>query len=540
MSFLRYIRTSLWHYRRVQLAVLAGVVVATAVITGALLVGDSVRGSLRELALERLGRIETLLVANQPFRDELYEQLDNTSAAAPLLIVRGSLSFRHEGQTQNATGLSIIGCTSEFWEFDAGPSPPSPTRNELLLTPSLARELGVAEGDSVLLRMPQFSSLPADSTLGEKSDTTLSNRMRVKAVLPDSGLARFSLRPSQRAPRTVFVPLETLQRILELPNRLNAVAIADSDAAKLEQTLHPSLADFGVQAETLETGIVSLSAEQLVLPPAIVDDIRRTFPEVSLQPVITYLANTIQLGEKTIPYSTVSGVTSQAELGPVRDQEGEPILLSDDEIVLNDWAAQELNAKIGDRLTLTFYEPETTHGQLQEASPLTLTLKAIVPLTEPDGSRSSAQEPLLTPPLPGVTDQRSISNWDLPFDLVEEIRQEDEDYWDEYSTTPKAFVSYDLARQLWKSRWGTDSVLRIPAQANLKAPEVLDRVQPTAADNGMAFLPIKQQSLKASQGTTAFEGLFLGFSFFLMTSAVLLIALLFRLGVEERQRKLAC
>ena len=41
---------------------------ATAVLTGALLVGDSVRGSLKHLALDRLGGIDYVLVTPRFFR----------------------------------------------------------------------------------------------------------------------------------------------------------------------------------------------------------------------------------------------------------------------------------------------------------------------------------------------------------------------------------------------------------------------------------------------------------------------------------------
>ena len=54
----------------------------------------------------------------------------------------------------------------------------------------------------------------------------------------------------------------------------------------------------------------------------------------------------------------------------------------------------------------------------------------------------------------------------------------------------------------------------------------------------MTFLPVKQLGLAAASGTTPFDFLFLGFSFFLMASAVMLIALLFQLGVEQRVREL--
>src|SRR3954469_15842759 len=75
MSAWRFILVSLRHYRRIHLAVAAGVAVATAVLTGALLVGDSMRGSLRDLTLERLGRIDSAVVAAHPFRAELANKL---------------------------------------------------------------------------------------------------------------------------------------------------------------------------------------------------------------------------------------------------------------------------------------------------------------------------------------------------------------------------------------------------------------------------------------------------------------------------------
>lgn len=45
----------LTHYWRTNLAVALGVATAVAVLSGALLVGDSVRGSLRDLVLLRIG-----------------------------------------------------------------------------------------------------------------------------------------------------------------------------------------------------------------------------------------------------------------------------------------------------------------------------------------------------------------------------------------------------------------------------------------------------------------------------------------------------
>ena len=53
-----YILKSLRHYWRTHLAVLAGVFVASTVLTGALFVGNSVKASLKQLIEERSGGIQ--------------------------------------------------------------------------------------------------------------------------------------------------------------------------------------------------------------------------------------------------------------------------------------------------------------------------------------------------------------------------------------------------------------------------------------------------------------------------------------------------
>ena len=69
-----FILESLNYRRRVHIAVALGVMTATAVLTGALVVGDSMRGSLRHLALDRLQGIDEALVVPRFFRAELAER----------------------------------------------------------------------------------------------------------------------------------------------------------------------------------------------------------------------------------------------------------------------------------------------------------------------------------------------------------------------------------------------------------------------------------------------------------------------------------
>ena len=55
MTLRRLLIRSIAHYWMTSVVVVFGVAVATAVITGSLLVGDSVSGSIRDTALARLG-----------------------------------------------------------------------------------------------------------------------------------------------------------------------------------------------------------------------------------------------------------------------------------------------------------------------------------------------------------------------------------------------------------------------------------------------------------------------------------------------------
>src|SRR5438309_10890747 len=55
---------------------------------------------------------------------------------------------------------------------------------------------------------------------------------------------------------------------------------------------------------------------------------------------------------------------------------------------------------------------------------------------------------------------------------------------------------------------------------------------------GLAVLPVRSQGVQAAQGSTDFGEYFTYFSFFLVISALVLTALFFRLGIEQRLREI--
>src|SRR3954447_15293139 len=158
MSAWRFILASLRHYRRIHLAVAAGVAVATAVLTGALLVGDSMRGSLRDLTLERLGRVDCAIVAAHPFRAELATEVasearfrENFTGAQPAILTNGTLQSGTGVTVRRATSVAVVGCGPEFWSLGQG-GPAAPLGDEdAAITESLAGELGATVGDSILI-----------------------------------------------------------------------------------------------------------------------------------------------------------------------------------------------------------------------------------------------------------------------------------------------------------------------------------------------------------------------------------------------------
>ncbi len=207
------------------------------------------------------------------------------------------------------------------------------------------------------------------------------------------------------------------------------------------------------------------------------------------------------------------------------------------EIILNEWAANDLGVQTGAELTLEYYL-WADDGRLvtREAR---FRLAGVVPVEGMAADRD------LVPDYPGISGSESLSSWDPPFPVeLARIRPRDEDYWDEYKTTPKAFVRLARGQELWQTRFGKLTSLRVRTNEGETTEGALgayraalrEAIDPSAA--GLTVFPARAEGLEASSGATDFGEYFLYFSFFLVVSALLLAALFFRLGVEQRLREI--
>src|SRR6267143_766696 len=120
MTLWTLVRRSLRFHARAHLGVVLGAVVGSAALVGALVVGDSVRGSLREMALARLGNVDVALSGgDRCFSDELDLSAPSVQCA-PVLQVLGSVALP-DGSAR-ANRVQVLGIDSHLKQLQ--PSAP--------------------------------------------------------------------------------------------------------------------------------------------------------------------------------------------------------------------------------------------------------------------------------------------------------------------------------------------------------------------------------------------------------------------------------
>ncbi len=648
MSFWTLILRSLRHHAREHFGVLLGATVGSAVLIGALLVGDSVRGSLRDMALKRLGPIDTALTSgDRLFRADL--ATDPRLAAAPVLALPGTANS--SDGTHRANRVHIYGVAETFWKLAHPiPSATETETNGVILNQPLAEQLAAKVGDEVLLRVTKVSALSQEVSLTPRDGQTTVLRLPVIRIQPSYRLGNFSLQANQIAPFNAFVNLALLQERAGATGRANLMLRGQPPSApnvtyiantalpqiwkladtQLELRPVPSATNTNGQVEFLHdsypehlldptlfwkrvgdqmqwrtdamypwgisfAGLSPRNLQEYFLEPsllwgrvgALLDPSRNfggnlwisfidgtqlgvrirstpasTQPQLELRtprifldppavhaalavdtnarPVLTFLVNLLRAGERTTPYSMVTAATAPLV----------PADLRDDEIVLSQWLADDLKIGPGAEVALTYFLPDSGARLLEATN--RFRVRSIVPLELPWADRT------LMPDFPGIAQAERAGDWDAGFPLAHKIRKEDDEYWAKWRGTPKAFVTLNAGRKMWANRFGDTTGVRFsmptsgtnaaPGQGEkLESPNVVSYqagleqrllAQLKPADFGLTFQPVRAQALAASSQGQDFGGLFIGFSFFLIIAACVLVALLFQFGIEQRAQEI--
>ncbi|MCL5282675.1 MAG: ABC transporter permease [Planctomycetes bacterium] len=556
MSLWRLAVRGVSFYWRTNLAVVLAVIVATGVLTGALAVGDSVRYTLRKTLEARLGRVQfAILPQGRFFRaalaDDLEQQLGGT--VAPVLQVVGIIT--NDDGSQRVNRVQVLGVTDKFYAVGSGESPDRRDVGEgVVLSEAVARRLGAVAGDEVVLRIEKPGLLPHEVPLASDKDRTVASRLKVQAIADDSMFGRFDLQANQTSALNVFVPLAWLGQQIEQPGRANMLLAAHlkngitapEARAAIQKVWRP--ADAGLELGRLpERNVLELRSRRVFIDEPIGAQALKagTIPRGEGVPplrlagiwpaegkqgqdvlaaapgratgVLTYFVNEVRLGDKTTPYSMVAALDS--------------VPLGGGEIIINQWLADDLGAKVGDSVDLSYFVIGPQRRLQEEHS--RLKVAGIVPMDDP------VCDPKLMPAFPGLADVNNCRDWrpGIPIDLGK-IRPKDEQYWQEHRGTPKAFVSLETGQQLWHNQYGSLTAVRYPWREGL-AQQIEQRLMSTIdpALVGLFFQPIRARGMQASSQGTDFGELFLGLSMFLIAAAVILIGLLFVFGIESRSQQ---
>ena len=520
-------RASLRYYAATNVLVVLGVAVAVAVLAGALVVGASVRESLKQIALGRLGVADTVVSSPTFFRTALADDVIAKAPAvkaAPLIVAGGAVS--HDESKRSAGRVMVYGIDDRFGQFQG--SQLALTGREGAISEALATELGAKAGDSITLRVAKPTDIPLSSLQGRREVTGQRIRLTVHRILDRASMGEFSLSPSQGPVLSLYVSMDRLQRDLDLGARVNTLLVqgvgtiylGKGPEAFVKERLGPVVAqdDLGLRTRFSPAGETIIESRAGLIP----DPLAAQIAEIanrdrrSATPVLTYVANAIRIGDREIPYSTVTGIDLASPTGA-----GEESKWSRPPVWLNQWAADDLGAKVGDEVTLEYFL-WSDEGGLTESS-ATFQCVGVLPMNGIGGDAT------LTPDYPGISDAADITAWDPPFPVdLKRVRKKDEDYWDQYRAAPKAIVTVRDAQRLWGSRYGKLSSVRLAGQEPISAQQI----DPSVA--GFTARNVRAEAINAAQGTTDFGEYFLYFSFFLVVSALLLAYLFFAVGLEQR------
>lgn len=506
MKFRDYVLQSARHYWRGHLGLLFGTFLAATILAGSMLVGDSVRASLRRVAELRLGKMEGGVLGGDRW---FTEGLARKAKAVPLIIATGSASAANAKARVN--GAQVLGVAADFWKLSPSGKAVAFDTSSVAVNEPLAAKLGLKVGDTVLVRLERPSAISRDAPLSGSTDEDVSLRRRVAAIVSAEDFGAFQLVASQIPPDTVFVNLADLQKQIEMDGRVNALASDNFNTLRALLESHRTLDDFALRLKRVESQPKEweISSSRVFLDPGIV---ARISEFKGAHGVLTYLVNGITSAKGATPYSMVTAVGKG----------------NDSEITITQWLADDQQLAVGDEITIKYF----VVGLGRDLKEQTAAFKvgAILPMDHPMVTSA------WTPEFPGVSDVDNCRDWEpgIPMNM-KAIRDKDEEYWDEFKGTPKAFITLAAGQKLWANRFGELTAVRLPDEgqtAEAKANALTLRL--ALADVGLVPRNFKSEAGAAAQGSVDFGGLFIGLSMFLIAAALVFAALLFLFTLERR------
>ena len=517
MSIYKLILKSAWFYRKLNLTIILGIALSTAILVGALIIGDSVKYSLQQITVQRLGKTSQVITAGERlFGQQLTTELAEKTGTETAALLRANGFGVIDGGDLRINQLAVWGVDATIGNFASYPELFQLQNNEVAINENLALLSGLKVGDEFLLRLNKLNTFPANTPFVSEKEATVSFRVSVARILNPDELGNFNLQNIQSAPRNVFLNLQWLNEQMGLQQKANVLLVAEGiSGAELIQELQKSwkLDDLNLEIrENSELNYTELISDRVFVEPAVEQFCLKQLS--GSQAIFSYFINEFTLNGKQTPYSFVSTDPK----------------LSGNEMTASNWLADDLSVKMNDTVRLSYFEV----GPLRRLM-LKDTSFVITQIYELEGEKADVNR---MPVIPGLSDAGNCRDWKtgVPVDL-KKIRPVDEDYWKVHKGTPKAFVSLETAQKLWGNRFGQSTAIRIDG---LKKAEFENTLLAGLLPSQLGFevRDVKTDGLAAASGGTDFGSLFVGLSFFVLFAAVLLAFLLFKLYLGFRKTEI--
>jgi putative ABC transport system permease protein len=524
MTTYKLILRTLRQYPWSGLATAAGIAIATSIICGALIIGDSLSKSLEQIVNYRLGETtHTCTAGERVFTQQLAYRLSESETidAAPVLKSEAIVSVQETGARVNK--VNIWGVDSSFMRVIGGdPMSLTDYNGGIVVSENLAARLKVDTGEFVLMRIRTVNPIPANTPFVSEEGQTVTQRVAIAGIIQKEAFGQFNLQSSQTAPYNIFVDLGWLNQVMDLNDRANMIVVNTSDdLAEIQQQLKQNIeiGDLGLNlARRDSSNDWKLTAERVFLDDAVSETVKELFP--SSVPYLTYFANSLLHDGLETPYSFVTATSGMEQIKDHRD------------MVVNQWLADDLGMTVGDSVVMRYF----VVGPLRELEEKEEWFR----VADIISMEQSMGDSILMPHLPGLSDAGSCRDWDtgIPIDL-DKIRQKDEDYWDTYRGTPKAYISLEKGMQLWQNRFGNLTTVIFPIEL-YDRQQILQQLTTQIDPFRLEFQvnPVREQGLQSARGGVDFGQLFAGLGIFIIVSGLLLTALLLQYSLQRRQNQI--
>lgn len=463
-------------YRKSFLALAASAALVGAILTSALLIGDSVRGTQYDLWNANTAFVNERLRFPTPVRTEL------------------------PGAVLHATGLVDSDVSAHVYAF-----PDSPIQGrDAYCSSALAEKLQLQNGDLVTVRLQTISAIESESLAGLPPELR-QIQFVYRGIWPGKE-ADGNFENTQLRANNLFVGHEFLAQTLGLEkNAVNEVWLPEGaeKTALSEETVWELSSLYFDEWE----GRPLLKSRQYFLP----QQIPALFPDA--EKGLTTFAESFSTSTDELRYFFVGAFEKSLPVA------GNHALLSGNLPKKPDFAAPA---------TLTFFQTDAYRKIVRAKHVFTH-----VAQTTDDALLSA----VLNPEIPGLTDAADCSHWKagLPIDF-DRITQEDQTWWERYQSKPKLYLNFQQAQELFCP--GKCTVLIFDADANRE--EIQAKIVAFLREQPNLFLRENvAETLRQNidQGIH-FATLFLGLSFFIIVSALLVLGMLLRLHLFDRREAL--